>query len=121
MLWNVKTVTELFCVSPQDKVPDDEIIARCESEGYSWITPDLKARKRHRVALAMHEINVLFVRRPDAGMSRQYTLAVLSNAIRQFDMLLADEPEKVTRCEVGWSLPSCLTNIERRVRGGDAT
>jgi hypothetical protein len=114
--WNVRTVSELFGTSPQQKVPDQAIIPRCAQEGLAWITADIKARHAHRRLLIHHQISVLFVKRPNVGFNSRYELALLSNALRHFDFCLADAEGWVLHCQVGWALPSPVEEITRFAR-----
>jgi len=111
--WNVRTVTELFNVSPQQKITDQEIIPRCAADGLTWVTADIRARAQHRRLLREHLVSVLFVRRPPTGMNSRYELALLANAIRHFDICLEQEKGSVLQCRVGWGLPSPIEVLER--------
>ncbi|MGH2353403.1 MAG: hypothetical protein ACRDI2_01935 [Chloroflexota bacterium] len=118
--WNIQTVTELFKVSPQKKVPDEDIIRRCAGEDLAWITADLRARKKHRRLLLENPISVLWVRRPDAGMNVRYELALLANALRHFDQCIGVDPDWAIHCRVGYVLPEPIEELERfpRLRRG---
>ena len=109
--WYIQSVVEFFDASHEDSIEDDEIIPRCAEAGFAWINADTKARIQHETALKLHRVSVLWVRRPNEGMTTAYQLAVLARALVMFDSRLAARPDYAQHFEIGWQLGASLKQL----------
>lgn len=117
--WDIKSVQEWFGVDPEESVLDEVIIPRCGSEGRVWVTADERAQRRHEAALKLHRVSVLWIIRPNDGMSTAYQHAHIATALLRVDYDLSHRPSEAVHYEVGWTLKAEPKEVwkSRRTRG----
>lgn len=102
--WDIVSVDELFGVDSTVSILDEEIIPRCGREGRTWLTVDERARFRHAELTKQHLVSVVWITRPNDGLSVAYVHALLARALLKVDPEFAAHPDFALQFRLGWTL-----------------